>query len=188
MGTHLALVQPDEPELQPDLAELQPNEPELQPNQPELLAHLAFILSYESELLAHLPLLQPNQPVVFAHEPELQPGQPELLTHVSLVQPHPRMTGTQQHIGSTRLLDDLHIGCCWTRSRSAQQRGCLKRCALCYGSGRMTQMHTAPGSHLFPDSLLACEMVGTRQACVCVCVCAVVCVASRANMFKTKSL
>merc|ERR1712194_890279 len=172
MGTHLALVQPDEPELQPDLAELQPNEPELQPNQPELLAHLAFILSYESELLAHLTLLQPNQP--------------ELLTHVSLVQPHPRMTGTQQHIGSTRLLDDLHIGCCWTRSRSAQQRGCLKRCALCYGSGRMTQMHTAPGSHLFPDSLLACEMVGTRQACVCVCVCAVVCVASRANMFKTR--
>merc|ERR1711865_1049449 len=137
---------------------VQPDQPELQPDQPELLAPLT--------------ILQPNQPVLFAHEPELQPGQPELLTHVSLVQPHPRMIGTQQHIGSTRLLDDLHIRCCRTRSWSAQQRGCLgKRCALCYGSGRMTQMHTAPGSHLFPDSLLACEMVGTRQACVCVCVC-----------------
>jgi len=108
---HLAFLQPDqpellahEPELQPDLTELQPNEPELQPDQPQLLTHLAFLLSHESKLFAHLTILQPNEPIVFAHEPELQPGQPELLTHVALVQPHRRMTGKQQHIGSTRLL------------------------------------------------------------------------------------
>merc|ERR1711865_789538 len=173
-------LQPDETELQPDLAELQPDEPELQPNQPELLAHLAFILSYESELLAHLTILQPNQPVVFAHEPELQPGQPELLTHVSLVQPHPRMTDTRQHIRSTRLLmTSTSVAVGLAVGQHSSSVGVSASAARCV-SGRMTQMHTSPGSHLFPEPL-ACGMVGTRQACVrCSVVCD--CVASRARI------